>query len=74
MLVTVIVSCLLYLLLLGRYFCGISETASTSDFADEWVFDTADTINSHALFELQQETFSECEPALQLDVEINGSW
>ena len=55
MMVTVIVSWLLYLLLLERCFCDLSGTASAFDFADEWVLYTLEATNSHAWFEWQQE-------------------
>ena len=42
MLITFIDAYLVYLLLLGRCFCDLSETASAFDFANEWILYTAD--------------------------------
>ena len=49
MLVTVIVSCLMYLRLLGRCFGDLPWTASAIDFVNEWIWCTADC-NEFTLF------------------------
>ncbi len=66
MLVTLIVSCLLYLVLLGRCFCDLFETARPFDFVNEWILYTVDAINSHALSNDNRRYDFECEPAFKL--------